>query len=114
MQIEIAKSEKMAQTGSSLLRMMQNESTPTLDLLVRESIQNSLDASNDNTKPVEFDISKIRFKTSNISNYFSSITEKLDSKYHGVQESLVITDKNTTGLTGPLHHEEAEGDHSEI
>ena len=44
MQIEIAKHERMSESGSSLLRLIQNTSTSTLDLLVRESLQNSLDA----------------------------------------------------------------------
>ena len=43
MNIEIAKMERMAQTGSSLLRLIQNSHTPVLDLLIRESVQNSLE-----------------------------------------------------------------------
>ena len=44
MNIKLLKLGWMTTSGSSLLRMMQNASTPVLDLIVRESIQNSLDA----------------------------------------------------------------------
>jgi len=37
-------SQSMAQDGYSILRSLQNKSLPMVDLLVRESIQNSLDA----------------------------------------------------------------------
>lgn len=44
MKIEIAEPGRMTQSGSSLLKLIQNNNMPILDLLVRESIQNSLDA----------------------------------------------------------------------
>ena len=44
MDIEIAVPDRMSQSGKSLLSLIQNNSMETLDLLVRESIQNSLDA----------------------------------------------------------------------
>ena len=44
MKIEIAEPGRMTQSGSSLLKLIQNNNMPALDLLVRESIQNSLDA----------------------------------------------------------------------
>ena len=39
----------MSESGSSLLRLIQNHELPVVDLLVRESIQNSLDASLDSS-----------------------------------------------------------------
>ena len=58
MKIEIAKHERMSETGKSLLRLIQNNETPILDLLVREVIQNSLDAalSGDGFVQVDFNI----------------------------------------------------------
>ena len=53
MKIEIAEPGRMTQTGSSLLKLIQNNNMPVLDLLVRESIQNSLDARMPNSKYVE-------------------------------------------------------------
>lgn len=50
MYIEIAEPGRMSQSGSSLLKLIQNNYMPTLDLLVRESIQNSLDAFDKNNK----------------------------------------------------------------
>ena len=52
MKIEIAEPGRMTQTGSSLLNPLQNNNMPVLDLLVRESIQNSLDARKDGSKYV--------------------------------------------------------------
>ncbi len=43
MKIEIAKQARMSERGNSLLRLIQNNELPILDLLVRESVQNSLD-----------------------------------------------------------------------
>lgn len=40
MKIEIAEPGRMTQSGSSLLKLIQNNNMPILDLLVRESIQN--------------------------------------------------------------------------
>ena len=58
MKIEIAEPGKMTQSGSSLLRLIQNNSTPLIDLLIRESIQNSLDAAKDSV-----DYVNMEFKT---------------------------------------------------
>ena len=41
---EILRNQYMGISGSSLLRVIQNNDMPILDLLVREAIQNSLDA----------------------------------------------------------------------
>lgn len=38
MKIEIAEPGRMTQSGSSLLKLIQNNNMPILDLLVRESI----------------------------------------------------------------------------
>lgn len=53
MKIEIAEPGRMTQTGSSLLKLIQNNDMPVLDLLVRESIQNSLDARKSDVKYVD-------------------------------------------------------------
>lgn len=105
MDIEIAEMGRMAQTGSSLLRSIQNNHTPALDLLVRESIQNSLDAARSESQPVKFDLSVRRFENNKVSKRFSGITEKLNNRYSNIGESIVIRDVNTTGLTGPIHQD---------
>ena len=52
MEIEIAEHGRMTESGSSLLRLIQNNNIPLLDLLVRESVQNSLDAAKEKAKSV--------------------------------------------------------------
>jgi len=102
MEIEIANNARMAQTGSSLLRILQNHETPLLDLLVRESIQNSLDAantsSNINHVTVEFFVRN--FNVSQLSKEFKGISDKLDDKFPEDSTLLEIRDSNTVGLTG--------------
>lgn len=106
MKLEIAKMGRMAQTGSSLLRLIQNDHTPILDLLIRESVQNSIDASKEDSKWVGYDISTKEFVKSKATSHFEGISEKLNAKFANErQKSIVIRDYNTTGLTGPIHQE---------
>ena len=53
MKIEILEPGKMTQSGSSLLKLIQNNKTPSLDLFVREAVQNSLDAGSAISKHAE-------------------------------------------------------------
>lgn len=94
----------MSQTGSSLRTMIQNSKDPELDLYVRESLQNSLDAG-DNTGArfvkVEYIIGE--FDKSSLNKVLSEITDQLDNKFPKERYSyLAVKDMNTTGLTGPL------------
>lgn len=106
MQIEIAKMARMAETGSSLLRLIQNSHTPIPDLLIRESVQNSIDASDNSDRPIRYDISAKQFEKKMVSRHFNGISEKLNKRYKTEEQtSIVIRDLNTTGLTGPLHQD---------
>lgn len=101
MRIEIAEPEKMTQTGSSLIRLIQNNNMPILDLLVRESIQNSLDAKKENSKYVEVEFVTGSFYSHSLGKELEGINECLQRKYgEGVQRYLAIRDNNTVGLTG--------------
>lgn len=102
MDIEYASDAKMSQSGQSLLRILMNNNMPNLDLLVREAIQNSLDAGDNGKYPVEVDFSYKEFETLNVSRYFSGIEDALNNRYSGVQKSIVIRDTNTVGLSGPV------------
>ena len=104
MQIEIAQHERMSESGSSLLRLIQNNDTCRLDLLVRESIQNCLDAGDKVHDSVKVEFSTGHFETKQIGVYFDKITQSLNSKYPGKQEYIAIKDTNTVGLTGPLRY----------
>jgi hypothetical protein len=110
MDIEIARPERMSQSGSSLLRLIQNDELPTLDLLVRESIQNSSDAVLEDRDYLDITFNIRKFQTERMSRHFTGIDKQLIQRYgNGENQSLVIRDKNTTGLEGPLHIEEVEG-----
>ena len=104
MKIEIAKHERMSETGSSLLRLIQNNDIPRLDLLVRESVQNSLDAGDRKSEhesiQVDFVIKTV--VTEEISECFNEISERLNELYPGSHTYIEIKDSHTTGLTGPL------------
>ena len=105
MKIDIATHASMSESGSSLLRLIQSQDTPLLDLLVRESIQNSLDAWDPATgrKYVRVDISRTIFKSSDLNPFFEGISKALDHRFpKGKYSSLIFADRGTTGLTGPL------------
>lgn len=104
MQIEIAQHERMSESGSSLLRLIQNNDTYSLDLLVRESIQNCLDAGDKVHDSVKVEFNTGYFETKQFSVHFEKITHSLNSKYHGKQEYIAIKDTNTVGLTGPVRY----------
>lgn len=104
MNIEIAPFAPMAETGSSLLRILQNQSMPLLDLFVRESIQNALDASLKGQKKVFVDMFTDSFEPNELNSRLESIGPKFDKLYATSKISnsfIAIKDSNTTGLTGP-------------
>ncbi|MBM6616990.1 hypothetical protein [Bacillus suaedaesalsae] len=105
MHIEIAEFGKMSQSGNSLLKLIQNNDLPILDLLVREAIQNSLDAgiSVEGHNSVYVDIGIKDINVSNFAKHLDGITERLIEKFGDTpQKALYIEDANTTGLTGSL------------
>ncbi|WP_312039411.1 hypothetical protein [Macrococcoides bohemicum] len=102
MKIKIAPNDpqSMSQDGDAILRSLQNNSLPMVDLLVRESLQNSLDATKENEKVTEVDYIIKKFKTRELSSYFEKITDELNNRYKEEEYILAIKDKNTYGLTG--------------
>lgn len=107
MKIEIFEPGRMTQTGSSLLRLIQNNSMPVLDLLVRESIQNSLDAADDIGDYVSVDFMTGKFNSIELSHELEGITEGLNREFPDKEyKYIAIRDSNTVGLTGKLHHDE--------
>lgn len=97
--------EELGLTGKDLLKVMQNKSTPILDLFVRESLQNSLDAQ-DPSNPYKFVL--VDYITGNFNGeHFCSHLENIDTieRNRNLDNSfsyLAIRDTNTVGLTGPL------------
>lgn len=107
MKIEIAEHGRMSESGSSLLRLIQNQDIPLLDLLVRESVQNSLDARKENAPNVEVDISVGEFKSRNLTGHLEKIESGLNSRYSSLTcKYIAIRDTNTQGLTGPVRYSE--------
>lgn len=108
MKIEIMEFGRVNQTGASLLRILQNNELPYLDLFIREGLQNSLDAHN-NAKGnhVKVDINVGDFKSPSLSKKLDGITSKLDERYESDTKKFIsIRDSNTFGLTGPMTAEE--------
>lgn len=105
MKIEIAEPGRMTQTGSSLLKLIQNNNMPVLDLLVRESIQNSLDARKSDSKYVEIDYLTGLFDNSRLSEELEGITGALRKRFPEKQYAFIAArDSNTVGLTGELDY----------
>ena len=107
MKIEIAKEGRMDMSGRGLMRAIQNNNMPLLDLLVRESIQNSLDAFNNNEKFVQVEFEVSDFHNYDLAQELEGIENTLKSKYGDNRcRFLSIKDTGTVGLTGPLHFSE--------
>lgn len=103
MKIEIAEPGRMTQSGSSLLKLIQNNKTPVLDLLVRESIQNSLDAHKEDAKSVTVEYLTGTFSSRKLSNELEGITDALVKRFPSEQcHYLAVCDSNTVGLTGEM------------
>ena len=105
MQIEIAQFGKMSQSGNSLLKLIQNNDMPILDLLVREAVQNSLDAgiSAGKSDSVYVDVGIRDINVFDFAEHLEGITKELKDRFGGtLQKAIYIEDSNTTGLTGTL------------
>lgn len=108
MNIEIAEHARMSESGSSLLRLIQNNSLPILDLLVREVVQNSLDAANSSDSCVEMDFVSGQFMPQQLNSHFDIIGGKLNQRFKQAKcDFIAVRDSNTVGLTGPLHYNKA-------
>lgn len=95
----------MQESGASLLRAMQNESMIRLDLLVRESIQNVIDAATKGPgEEVRVDYTIRTHATDTIASLLSNGLDgkKLRSRFPEGGRLLEIRDSLTEGLTGPL------------
>lgn len=88
-------------TGSSVLKLIMDQGMPEIDLLVRESLQNSLDAVKDECAFVKVSYLTGNFNSSKLANQLESINEELLKKYNDLScNFLAIKDTNTKGLLG--------------
>lgn len=105
LKIDIEKVVRMKSGAAAILRGLQNTETEIIDLLIRESIQNSLDAGlSSKDTIVEFNVNSFS------SNDFLSLlenTNKIKKMYedNDRQQYIMISDMNTEGLTGPISYE---------
>lgn len=90
--------------GSGALKSLQNDNLPELDLLVREAIQNSYDASRKikaERFDVDFNVGTFNPKIFNAE--FQSLSSILDHRFPSESANfLEIRDMKTSGLTGPV------------
>ncbi|MGY4105527.1 hypothetical protein ACWOA0_07920 [Ignavigranum ruoffiae] len=101
MKIEVAKEDaRMAPAGKALLRSLSNETLPLIDLVVRESFQNSLDAKLPNQNEIRVDVNIQDVDTRSISPIFGGVENRLNSLFPTSSTVISIRDVNTTGLTG--------------
>ncbi len=109
MKIEIASPwDKMSESGSSLLNLIQNNNTPNLDLLVRESLQNCLDAGDKHYSCVNVDFFIGEAKTEKICAHFDGIKDSMLKKFGKQCHFIAIKDSNTVGLNGPVRKRDIE------
>ncbi len=100
--IEVLQLGKMVITGDNLYDMIQNFTTHNVDLLVREVIQNSLDAASGPDDPI------IQFQTGSFCNHvladtIPSLSESMKSIDRPQKCAfLSVKDINCTGLLGDL------------
>lgn len=99
----------MGQVGSSVLRAIQNNSDPLIDLFIRESIQNSLDAGDKNVSVpyVSVDFIVKEFKSNELNLSLEGMSDILNDRFPDeYYKFIAVKDTNTTGLTGPLKRSE--------
>lgn len=92
----------MAPTGKAILRSLQNDTLPIVDLVVRESFQNSLDATLPDADMTKIDVDINRIKTTNIAKHFELVDKQLLRKFPEDSLMMSISDRNTTGLRGVI------------
>ena len=92
--------QSMSQDGDAILRSLQNKSLPMIDLMVRESLQNSLDATLPKAKITKVNFKINTFQSEELAFHLESLEDSLLEKYPGEQTMIAICDKNTWGLTG--------------
>lgn len=110
--------QQMTVQANTVLKVLGRSNLYILDILLRESVQNSLDAANDSgTDYVTFEFDIIRFET------HAQLLERIDFLRQNSQDSLynrlaqrvgqgdpvllIMADKGTTGLSGPVRRDDS-------
>ena len=88
-------------TGSSILKLIMSQGIPEIDLLVRESLQNSLDAVKENANFVKVVYMTGQFESTAICDYLEDVGENLKNVIASKMSNYIaIKDSNTKGLLG--------------
>lgn len=88
-------------SGHKLRRAIQNNSTPLMDLYVRESLQNSLDAALPDAQEVFVNYAYGDFDIDYLSDFYDELGPKIqERKAHLSNQYVAICDSNTVGLIG--------------
>ena len=82
--------QNMSQSGDAILKSLQNTDFSLTDIIVRESLQNALDASRRNSEQTRVDFVTGEFRTGELNHEFEGIAEKLDELYEGTAEFLSL------------------------
>ena len=109
---EILKTDYGVSYGSVTLKSLQNDNVPELDLLVREAIQNSSDASLKEPGG-SYTVSFLTggFHPASFNVFMSGLEDSLDSRYPEPNaDFLEIRDTKTSGLTGKIRKAEIKKD----
>lgn len=98
--------------GSGSLKSLQNDNLPEIDLLVREAIQNSSDASL--TEPGNFfdvNFNYKKFSPKLFNSFLDDVVDILNKRYPGGEADYIeIRDRKTSGLTGNVRRAEVAQD----
>lgn len=101
------KQERMGVEGKGVLRSLQNDTLPLVDLFIREAIQNSLDATMTEVNAAIVDVGIRQFDSELLAEHLEGLTTTLVKRYGGTNtKALYVSDKNTYGLTGSVRNKE--------
>lgn len=90
--------------GSRALELIMDNKTPKIDLLVRESIQNSADATLKHENYCNISFNRKKFLNSKFTNFIGKYNDRLIDLFPNNQnEALVISDSQTCGLLGDAY-----------
>lgn len=94
----------MQHYGRSLLRAIQNDAMIPFDLLVREAVQNSLDAAEEGVEAVTVDMAIRTHASRSIGELLTGtgIGVLLEDRFPSGGRLLEVRDRGTAGLNGPL------------
>ncbi|MDB6352157.1 hypothetical protein PH235_01125 [Trichococcus sp. K1Tr] len=107
MKIELMKQERMGVEGKGVLRSLQNDTLPLVDLLIREAFQNSLDATIPGVKATNVNVGVCQFDVKSLAEHLEGLTTVLIERYaNNNSKAIYISDKNTMGLIGDVRTKE--------